>query len=363
MVITGGLMEATEALALVSGHVEEELLIRNEYLAAENRILKSKLKKPIQFNNNERIQLAKIGKRLGLKALKEISCIVKPETILKWFRKLVAKKFDGSSYRKKFGRPPIGIELEKLIIQFSEENPGWGYDRIQGALTNLGYKISDRTVGNVLIRNGIPPAPGRNQDTTWANFIKTHQGVLAACDFFTTEVITPAGLITYYILFFIHLGSRRIHIAGVTPNPNERWMNQIARNVTMDGWGFLSGCRYLIHDRDSKFCKSFCRVIRSGGVEPLKLPPWSPNLNAFCERSILSVKSECISGLIFFGERSLYQALKEYIIHYHEERNHQGKDNRLLFLAQEIDSEDRVGKKRCRSRLSGVLKYYYRKAA
>lgn len=151
-------MEAIEALALVSGHVEEELLIRNEYLAVENKILKSRLKNPVQFNDNERIHLAKIGKKIGLKALKEISCIVKPETILKWFRKLVAKKFDGSFYRKKYGRPPISIELEKLIVRFAEENPGWGYDRIAGALSNLGYKVSDRTVGNVLKHNGIPPA-------------------------------------------------------------------------------------------------------------------------------------------------------------------------------------------------------------
>ncbi|MBU2513391.1 helix-turn-helix domain-containing protein [bacterium] len=124
------MMEAMEALVLVSGRVEEELLVRNEYLAAENRILTSKVKKPVSFNDSERIQLAKIGKRVGIKALKEISCIVKPETILKWFRKLVAKKFDGSKFRKTFDRPPISPELEKLIIRFAEENPSWGYDRI-----------------------------------------------------------------------------------------------------------------------------------------------------------------------------------------------------------------------------------------
>jgi putative transposase len=277
-------MEAVEALAIVSGHVEEELLIRNEYLAAENQILKSKLKRPVHFNDNERIKLSKIGKRLELKALKEISCIVKPETILKWFRKLVAKKFDGSSYRKSHGRPPISLEIEKLIIQFAEENLGWGYDRIAGALSNLGHKVSDQTVGNVLKRNGILPAPSRTQDTTWATFIKRHQNVIAACDFFTTEVITPAGLVTYYVLFFIHHSSRKVHIAGITPHPNEEWMKQIARNVTMADYGFLSNCKYLIHDRDSKFCKSFCGIILSGGVKPQKLPPRSPNLNAICER-------------------------------------------------------------------------------
>ena len=136
-------MEVVEALALVSGKVEQELILRNEYLAAENEILKSKLAKPPRFNDHERIRLAKIGKRIGLKALKEIACIVKPETILEWFRKLVAKKFDGSRFRKTVGRPRIDYELEGLIIQFIEENPTWGYDRIVGALSNLGYKVSD----------------------------------------------------------------------------------------------------------------------------------------------------------------------------------------------------------------------------
>jgi len=266
-------MEPVEALALVSGRVDEELLLRNEYLAAENEILKSKIEKPLRFNNSERIRLAKIGKQIGLKALKEIACIVKPETILEWFRRLIAKKFDGSEFRKKVGRPKTDHVLEYLIIQFAEENPSWGYDRIVGALSNLKYDVSDQTVGNILKKNGIPPVHSRTKDTTWSAFIKNHQEVIAACDFFTTEVITPVGLITYYILFFIHIGSRKVHIAGMTPHPNERCMKQIARNVTMDEWGFLSNCKYLIHDRDTKFFRSFCSIIKSGGVYPLKLPP------------------------------------------------------------------------------------------
>jgi len=149
----------------------------------------------------------------------------------------------------------------------------------------------------------------------------------------------------------------------MTPNPNEEWMKQMARNVTMESWGFLSGCRYLIHDRDSKFCRSFCSIIRSSGVYPLKLPPRSPNLNAFCERWVLSVKSECISGLIFFSEESLYRTLKQYTTHYHQERNHQGQENRLLFPTQNYDPGNHVGEITCRSRLGGVLKYYYRKAS
>ena len=354
-------MEAIEALALVSGKVEEELLLRNEYLAAENEILKSKLKKPPKFNDHERIRLAKIGKQIGLKALREISCIVKPETILEWFRKLVAKKFDGSKFRKTVGRPRIDYELEALIIQFVEENPSWGYDRIVGALSNLGYKVSDQTIGNILKRNGIPPVPNRAQDTTWSSFIKNHQDVIAACDFFTTEVITPFGLITYYILFFIHIGSRKVHIAGVTPHPNEVWMKQIGRNITMADWGFLNGCKYLIHDRDTKFCKSFRSIIASMGIKPIRLPPQSPRMNSFAERFVRSVKGECLKKMIFFGEESLRKALGEYINHYHQERNHQGKNNLLLFPGPKLMVNK--GEIKCRERLSGMLKYYYRSAA
>jgi integrase-like protein len=140
-------------------------------------------------------------------------------------------------------------------------------------------------------------------------------------------------------------------------------MKQIARNITMADWGFLSNCKYLIHDRDSKFCNSFCSIIKSGGVEPLKLPPQSPNLNSYSERWVLSVKSECISGLIFFGEQSLLRTLKEYSIHYHQERNHQGKENRLLFPSQDYHPENKNGEIQCRSRLGNVLRYYHRVAA
>jgi len=354
-------MEMVEALALVSGRVEEEILLRNEYLATENEILKAKIEKPLRFNDSERIRLAKIGKRIGLKALREISCIVKPETILEWFRKLVAKKFDGSMFRKKVGRPRINRELESLIIKFAEENPSWGYDRIAGALSNLGYKSSDQSVGNILKRNGIPPVPSRARETSWSKFIKSHQDVIAACDFFTMEVITPVGLMTYYVIFFIHIGSRKVYIAGITPHPNEKWMKQIARNSTMESWGFLSSCKYLIHDRDTKFCKSFRSIIASMGIKPIRLPPQSPRMNCYAERFVRSIKEDCLNKLIFFGEESLRKAIVEYTNHYHGERNHQGKDNLLLFPDPKLRINRR--KIKCRKRLEGLLKYYYRSAA
>jgi putative transposase len=244
----------------------------------------------------------------------------------------------------------------------AQENRSWGYDRIVGALANLGFTVSAQTVGNILKRHGLPPAPERKRTTTWKEFIRTHMDVLVATDFFTTEVWTLGGLVTYYILFFIHLGSRQVHVAGVTPHPNEAWMAQVARNVTMEAWGFLSPGQYLIHDRDTKFCAVFQQIIEDAGVERVVLPPRSPNLNAYAERWVRSVKEECLARLMLFGEKALQHALTEYTTHYHHERNHQGKGNVLLFPAVGQGPE-RAGPIRCRERLGGLLKYYEREAA
>jgi putative transposase len=240
-------------LAYITGTVDQELLLRNEYLVTENRILRSQIKGRLRLSDGERKALGEIGQKLGKQALKEVAKIVTPDTILGWHRRLVAQKFDGSPQRKVPGRPPIDQELEALVVRMARENRSWGYDRIVGALANLGYTISDQTVGNILKRHGLPPAPERKTTTTWKAFIRTHMDVLVATDFFTAEVWTWGGLVTYYVLFFIHLESRKVHIAGVTPHPNEQWMRQIARNVTMEEWGFLSPGQYLIHDRDGKY--------------------------------------------------------------------------------------------------------------
>ena len=241
------------------------------------------------------------------------------------------------------------------------ENRDWGYDRIAGALANLGHEVSDQTVGNVLRRHGLPPAPGRKRTTTWAAFVRTHLALLAGTDFFTAEVLTLRGLVTYYVLFFIHLESRRVDIAGITVHPNEAWMKQIAPNATMDDCGALRDCRYLLHDRDTKFTRSFRAILVSGQVEPLALPARIPNLNAHAERWVRSVKEECLSKVILFGERSLRRALSEYVDHFHAERNHQGKGNFLLF--PRTTDRHREGPVQCRERLGGLLRYYHREAA
>jgi len=355
-------MDWKHLLAYITGTVDQELLLRNEYLVTENRILRHQLKGRLRLSDGERKALAVIGQKLGKHALAEVATIVKPDTILGWYRTLVAQKFDGSQQRKTPGRPPIDQELEALIVRMAQENRSWGYDRIVGALANLGLTVSAQTVGNVLKRHGIAPAPERKTTTTWKEFIRTHMDVLVATDFFTTEVWTLGGLVTYYVLFFLHLGSRKIHVAGVTPHPNEAWMVQVARNVTMEEWGFLAPGQYLIHDRDTKFCAAFQQIIDAAGVTRVPLPPRSPNLNAYAERWVRSVKEECLSRLILFGEASLCHALTQYVTHFHHERNHQGKGNVLLFPTVNQDAEH-AGPLQCHERLGGLLKYYTCEAA
>jgi transposase InsO family protein len=243
----------------------------------------------------------------------------------------------------------------------ARENSGWGYDRIVGALANLGHHLSDQSVGNILRRNGIAPAPKRSRTTSWKDFISAHKDVLAGADFFTVEVLTLRGLVTYYVLFFIHLESRRISVAGITRHPDQEWMEQIARSATQETWGHLHPCRYVLHDRDTKFCASFRSTLADGGVKAIRLPARSPNLNAFAERWVRSIKHECLSKLILFGEGPLSRTLAEFSAHYHVERNHQGKDNKLLFPDDGDKPKKRGDAVESRHRL-GLLKYYGRAA-
>src|SRR5262247_1070498 len=313
-------MDWKALLASITGSVDQELLLRNEYLVTENRMLRNQMTGRVHLSDGERKMLAEIGKKLSKQALAEVASIVTPDTILAWHRKLVAQKFDGSEQRKPLGRPKIAAELEALIVRMAQENRSWGDDRIVGALANLGYTVSDQTVGNILKRHVLPPAPERKKTTTWKEFIRTHMDVLVATDFFTAEVWTLGGLVTYYVLFFVHLGSRKVHIAGVTPHPDQAWMMQIARHVTMEQWGFLSAGQYLIHDRDGKYGPAFQQLIDAAGVERVPLPPRSPNLNADAERWVCSVKEECLARMILFGDASLHHALTQYVEHFHAER-------------------------------------------
>jgi transposase InsO family protein len=324
--------------------------------------LHDQIKGRVQLSNAERQTLAEIGMKLGKQALEEVANIVKPDTILGWHRKLAADKFDGSDQRKSPGRPRVDKELEDWVVKMATENRSWGYDRIAGALAELGYDISDQTIGNILKRRGLPPAPERKKTTTWKEFIRSHMEVLWATDFFSTEVWTLGGLVTYYVLFFIKLDTREVHLAGITAHPTEQWMMQVARNLTMEEWGILKPGQYLIHDGDKKFCPAYKQLLDDAGVKRLPLPPRSPNLNAIAERFVRSVKEEAISRFILFGEKSLRHVLTEYLAHYHAERPHQGKGNVILFPGPRAEGAAN-GPIECRERLGGTLKYYERRAA
>ena len=243
-------------LAYVTRLVNQELFLQNEYLAAENRVLRAHLPARLRLSDPERSTLAEIGKRLGRKALAQVACVAKPDTIPAWYRRLVAQKFDGSKHRRYPGRPRIEAKVGALIVRMAKENSGWGYDRIVGALANLGCEVSDETVGNVLKRHGIAPAPKRSQITRWKEFIQSHMAVLAGIDFFMVEVLTWRGLVTYYVLFFIHLETRRVSLAGITRHPDQGWMQQMARNATGESWGFLDqrGTHCMIATQSSARC-------------------------------------------------------------------------------------------------------------
>jgi len=210
-------MDWARILAYITGTVDQELLLRKEYLVAENRILKAQLKTPLRLTDAERITLAEIAHRLGRKALEDVANVVKPDTLMGWYRRLVARKFDGSKSRRYPDRPRIDGEIEQLVVRMAKENSDWGYDRIVGAMANLGYTLSDQTEGNILQRHGIPTAPARKRTTTWADFIRTHMAVLAGTDFFSVEVRRYAGwLLTMYRSLSILRNLRR--------NSNTDWI-------------------------------------------------------------------------------------------------------------------------------------------
>jgi putative transposase len=323
-------------------------------------LLKKLGRKRLLLDDNQRRLLAVKGQAIGRKALFELTTIVTPDTILRWHRQLVARKFDSSDKRKP-GRPRIRQEIVDAIVRFARANSTWGYDRIQGALRNLGYHIADSTVANVLKAHGIEPAPDRQRTQSWATFLKAHWDSIFATDFTTVEVWTRNGLVTFYVLAVMHLKTRRVHIAGITPSPNARWMKQVCRNLNDCEDGFLKDASYLIVDRDTRFIAMRQFLEENTNTKVVLLPPKSPNLNAYMERWFRSLKTECLDRMIFFGRKSLENAVREYVEHYHAERNHQGLGNQLIEPGNEVGAV--AGKIECYERLGGILKYYHRRAA
>ncbi len=317
-------------LLMFAGWANRRQLDVLEYLKEENRVLREQLHgRPLRFTNAQRLRLAAKGRVLGRRVLVQVAGLVTPDTILRWYRELIAKKYDGSARRGR-GRPTSAASLQGLVVQLARENPSWGYTRIRGALRNLGHTLGRNTIKRILLAHGLEPAPSRGKTMPWKTFLKAHFGMIAATDFFSVEVLTLKGLVRYVVLFVIDLESRRVHIAGVVRQPHSAWMKQVARNLTDAVDGFLHGKRYLLHDRDPLFTHDVRELLCSAGVECLRLPAHSPNLNAFAERFVLSIKSECLNKLVPLGERHLRLAVSEFVEHYHLERNHQGLDNRLI---------------------------------
>jgi transposase InsO family protein len=295
-------------IAMVAGWVQRHQQQVIAYLSEENRVLKAQLgRRRLRLTDTERRRLAMLAHPLGRKRLQEVATLATPATLLRWYHDLIAQKFDGSKRRTPRGRPPVAEEVERLAVQMAEENPTWGYRRIQGALGNLGHHIDAITVRNILRRHHLEPAPTRRKaGMNWTHFLKLHWEVLAATGFFTVEVTTWHGLVTYYVLVVMELATRRVQIAGITPHPTAAFMQQCARQLTDTFDGFLLGKRYLLHDRDTKFTQAFDGLLKDSGVEPVVLPPRSPNLNAHCERFVRSIKEEALEQMLLLGEQSLF---------------------------------------------------------
>jgi putative transposase len=278
---------------------------------------------------------------------REVATIVTPDTILRWHRQLIARKWMYA--RTRGGRPGVLAEIRRLVVRMAEENPASGYTRIIGALKHVGHRVSRSTISRILKAHGIPPV--RERPTSWQTFLRAHWGAIAATDFSTTEVWTCRGLVTDYTVFVIDLASRRARILGSTPFPNDLFMRQVVRTLTAAGEGPLLDRCALICDRDTKW-NAPVRPVERGGDPVVQTPYQAPNANANAERFVRSMKQECLNRVIPFGECHLRQTIAAYVEHYHRERNHQGLNNALI--------DDRTHGIRRRPRLGGLLNCYLR---
>ena len=344
-------------LAALAGWRNRQQNEVNTFLIAENRILRGQLRGwRLRLTDDERRRLAVHGHRLGRRRLRQVATIVTPDTILRWHRQLIVRKWTyAKGPRRQRG---VLAEIRRLVVRMAEENPTWGYTRIRGALKNLGHRVGRSTIARILRAHGLPPVP--EQPTSWQTFLRAHWGAIAGADFFTTEVWTWRGLVTYYTVFVIELASRRVQIVGSTPAPNELFMRQVGRTLTAADEGVLGRHRVLICDRDAKWSAPVRHRLGEAGIRIAQTPYQAPNANAYAERFVRSIKHECLNWVIPFGERHLHRTIAEFVEHYHSERNHQGLENELISGAPTVN--DNVGRIRRRQRLGGLLNYYCRAA-
>ena len=301
--------------------IDKESYKAIDYLREQVRVLveqQENQNKRILLTNSQRMRVAAKAKRLNREMLDRCTELFTPGTIMRWYRELIVDKYDGSKNRVYVGRPPITQEIVNLVIRFKEENPRWGYQKIRDQVVYLGYNICKSSVKNILIENGYDPEPDLTVRSTWHEFIKSHWDVLAACDFFTIELLVGHKLIRCTLFFVMELASRKVFFAPVKPQPDGPYMLQVAKILTDSEDGFLQGKRYLIHDRDPLYrTDGFHGILKSIGVKPVRLPARSPDLNCYAELFVKSVKSECLDHLILSSVDQLEYALEQYGEYYY----------------------------------------------
>jgi transposase InsO family protein len=277
--------------------------------------------------------------------------LVCPETIMCWHRRLVARKWTRA--RRRPGRPSLDPEIQALVLRLASENPRWGYMRIKGERQKLGLGVSATAIAALLRRSGIGPAPRRGP--TWSQFLKAQASGIIACDFFTVETVL---LKTFYVLFFIEIGTRRVHVTISTSNPDAVFVTQQARDLAMSLADEGARITFLIRDRDAKFSRSFDDVLASAGIRVICTPIRAPNANAFAERWIETLRADCLDWLLIFGPRHLDRVLRIYVEHYNQQRPHRGLQLWAPERAAPVAAAESVPDIQRRDLLGGLIHEY-----
>jgi len=333
----------------------EILLLRHQL-----RVLERQVARP-QLTPADRALLAAFSRALSRRAWRR-SAFVTPATLLRWHRELVARRWTYPHRRP--GRPPTAAQVRELVVRLARENPGWGYRRIQGELIGLGVKLAASTVWAILKEAGIGPAPRRSEQS-WTEFLRQQAASVLECDFLTVDTLF---LKRFYVLFFIELATRRVHLAGITTNPDGRWVTQQARNLLMELDDEDARPLFLVRDRDSKFTREFDEIFRSEGIRVIKAPVRAPKARAHAERWVRTVRRECLDRLLILGRGHLQRALAAYVAHYNEHRPHRALGQRAPLHTLPLPDEHPIGKVidlnhvRRRDLLGGLI-HEYRLAA